>query len=290
MITSSTPLKTYHEFTERFLLKEVQAMGEKSPIRDACEYAVMNGGKRLRPIIVVMVGEALGNGVDLSHAASAIEFFHTASLVVDDLPCMDNDDLRRNRPTVHRTFGETMALLVSYALIAEGYEQLAKNAALLKASTASHAKDSDHLCYLALQNASFNTGLKGATGGQFLDVYPPDLSLPTIRDVIHKKTTSLYEISFVLGWLFGGGDLNKLDLVKKAASHFGMAFQIADDLGDEEQDMINQRKVNLATLLGRAEAEKMFHVELSGFRSVIHALGIATPLESLTHYLDMNKT
>ena len=173
---------------------------------------------------------------DVSQAAMGIEFFHTASLIADDLPCMDNDDERRNKPTTHRVYGESAALLATYALISAGYACLAKNAHAIKHSRHPFAHQSDHLCVLALENATYNTGLCGATGRTILRFNTPNLSLPLIEEVIQKKTVTLFEISFVLGWLFGGGELNQLDLVKKSAAHFGMAFQIADDLDDMEQD------------------------------------------------------
>lgn len=267
-------LEHYKHRVETKIKEVISELGSKSMLRDACEYALMNGGKRFRPAIVLMIADVLGKSVDVSFAALAIEFFHTASLVADDLPCMDDDDLRRQRPSLHKVYGETIALLVSYALIAAGYEFLAKNAKELAKSNVSFSQNSDRICMLALENATYNTGLHGATGGQFLDVFPPNLSLETLREVIHKKTVSLYEISFVLGWLYGGGEISRLDAVKKAASHFGMAFQMADDLGDREQDLANGRKVNLAAVFGKDAVEKMFHEEIAQYLNSLKMLNL----------------
>lgn len=258
-------LAPYQKIVENAIRENISALGPKSALRDACEYALLNGGKRFRPALVLMIANALDKGNDATQAALAIEYFHTASLVVDDLPSMDNDDERRNKPSVHKAYGEPAALLVSYALIAAGYGCIATNAKQM---------DSDKVCILALENATHNTGLFGATGGQFIDLYPPDLSLETLRDVIHKKTVSLFEIAFVFGWLFGGGATEKLDLVKKAASHFGTAFQITDDLGDVEQDIANKRFVNVAVTFGKEKAEQIVQEEIEGFLHTIERLGL----------------
>ncbi len=167
------PMDTYRKRIEAQIKDSILTLGNKTHLRDACEYALLNGGRRFRPVLVMMVADAIGKKADVSQAALAIEFFHTASLVADDLPCMDDDDERRQKPSLHKVYGETIALLVSYALIAAGYECLAKNAQALRQSNASFSHNSDRICTLALENATYNTGLQGATGGQFLDVFSP---------------------------------------------------------------------------------------------------------------------
>lgn len=276
-VSLETTLGHYQKTIASKIEENMPTFGIKTKVRDACEYALLNGGKRLRPAIVLMVAKALGFGADVSQAALAIEYFHTASLVVDDLPCMDDDDERRNRPSVHKAFGESVALLVSYALIAAGYECLGKNAKIIKHSSLAHAPYSDHIGILVLENASYNTGLQGATGGQFLDICPPDLTLPTLRTIIHKKTVSLFEVAFVSGWLFGGGSPEFLSNAKKIASHFGMAFQIADDIGDRAQDSANGRQVNVATLFGKDVAERLLQEEVEGYYRTLKELNIDSP-------------
>ncbi len=265
-------LAPYQAEIEAKLRSSISLLGKKTPLRDACEYALMNGGKRFRPFLVQLVAKAINSPVDVTQAALAVEFFHTASLVADDLPCMDNDDLRRDKPSLHKVYGESMALLTSYALIAAGYEFLAKNAETLRFSKAGYRLQSDRIGILALENATYNTGLAGATGGQFLDINPPDLNIETIKEIIRMKTVSLFEISFVLGWLYGGGELVKLDLVKKGAHHFGMAFQIADDFGDVDQDAQNHRLVNTVAIAGPEQADLMFHEELESFKLAMQTL------------------
>lgn len=265
-------LEPYKQLIEQELRENIDQLGPKNPLRDACEYALLNGGKRFRPALVLMIAKALGYQADVSQAALGIEFFHTASLIADDLPCMDNDDERRNKPTTHRVYGESTALLATYGLIAAGYACLAKNAQILKQSAHPFAHQSDRICVLALENATYNTGLCGATGGQFLDLVPPNFSLPVIKEIIHKKTVTLFEISFVLGWLFGGGNINQLDLVKKSAAHFGQAFQMADDLDDMTQDAAHPHSLNIANVLGKEQAKQMFYEEIRQFNQTLNDL------------------
>ncbi len=279
-------LEPYKQLVEQELRKNIEQLGARSSLRDACEYALLNGGKRFRPALVFMIAKALGYDVDVSQAAMGIEFFHTASLIADDLPCMDNEDERRNKPTTHRIYGESVALLATYALIAAGYACLAKNAHALKHSLHPFAAQRDYLCVLALESATHNTGLCGATGGQFLDLIPPNLSLELVQEVIQKKTVTLFEISFVLGWLFGGGNLAQLELVKKSAAHFGRAFQIADDLDDMAQDLAHQHPLNIANILGKEQAKQMFHEEIQQFNQTLVDLKLNQgDLEALTRLL-----
>ena len=265
-------LKSYRETIDRMIAKKAKQLGGEGKLQEACEYALLNGGKRFRPALVFMVAEALGRGLDVTNQALAIEYFHTASLIADDLPCMDDDDERRNKPTTHKVYGESVALLASYALIAAGYGAIGA----VSAESAVKGITAD-VIVMALENAAFNTGLQGATGGQFLDIFPPDLNENTLRDIIQKKTGTLFEISFVFGWLFGGGDPKKLYKVKNCASHFGMAFQVADDLGDVEQDAQNGRKVNMAGVFGVERARNILRDEIAGYRSLLSELGIASP-------------
>lgn len=279
-------LEPYKLFIDQKLRENVEALGPKNQLRDACEYALLNGGKRFRPALVLMLAKAIGYDSDVSEAAMAIEFFHTASLIADDLPCMDNDDERRKKPTTHRLYGESVALLATYALISAGYACLVRNQDMIKNSHHSFADQSNRICVLALENAAYNTGLFGATGGQFLDLTPPNLSLSLVLDIIHKKTVTLFEISFVLGWLFGGGDLDQLPLVKKSAGHFGMAFQIADDLEDMTQDLIHGHSLNIANLFGQERAKEMFHEEIQQFNRTLRLLKLEdSDLQALANLL-----
>lgn len=257
-------LKMYKQAFEAHLKEAIEKLGEKSKLRDACEYALLNGGKRVRPIIVMMIAQALGKGKNVLDACLSVEFFHTASLIADDLPCMDNDDFRRDKPSVHKVFGETVALLASYALITEGFEMIHQSAQPFPGEVG----------MLALSCATKGSGFNGATGGQFLDLFPKGKTLNHIREVIEKKTVTLFEVAFVFGWLFGGGDVALVGEVKKAAYHFGMAFQIADDLDDLKQDGHREGSPNMALCLGVDEAHRFFEVEMESFAAQMKKLQI----------------
>ena len=218
----------YKKRFEADLVSFIEKMGEKTPLRDACGYSLLSGGKRFRPALVLMIAEAIGN-CDVMPAARSVEFFHTASLIADDLPCMDNDSMRRGIPSLHKAFGESTAILASYTLIAAGYGGIYENAEKMRLCP-QFAQSADQRAVECLKSVTFCAGIQGATQGQFLDLFPPDSKVETLREIIYKKTVTLFEISFFLGWLFGGGDFSALPLLKKCAYHLGMAFQIADDL------------------------------------------------------------
>jgi geranylgeranyl diphosphate synthase type II len=276
-------LLAYKKTIDEEIEKSASDFGVKTSLRDACIYALLNGGKRFRPSIVLMLGEALNSPVDITQAALAIEYFHCASLVADDLPCMDDDDERRNRPSVHRVYGEAVALLVSYALIAAGYQQIKKGADILRESGLPIASEADSICVEALGNATHNTGIMGATGGQHLDLFPPSLDKETLLEALFKKTVSLFEISFVLGWLYAGGDRSKIDRVKELSYHFGMAFQIADDIDDLLQDSEKEHQMNIAAVLGKDAAIEAVYNHIDSYQVLLKELKIASPqLQSLT--------
>jgi len=257
---------------EKELRLAIERMGKKTALRDACEYALMGGGKRLRPLIVLMTAEALGS-LDVMPVAVSVEFFHAASLIADDLPCMDNDSLRRGRPSLHKAFGESTAILASYTLIAGGYGGIYENRERMKLDP-QFALSSDRRAIHCLEAATRCAGIHGATQGQFLDLYPPDSRLETIREIIAKKTVTLFEISFVFGWIFGGGDLERLKEVGECAYHLGMAFQIADDLLDDSEDLARQNPINIAAVCGREKGMAFFAEEMNGFISSLKLLGL----------------
>ena len=259
-------LASYKEPIEKAIAASLETFGPKSVLRDAVEYALKNGGKRFRPAIVYMVAKALGKeGEALDHAALAIEYFHTASLIADDLPCMDDDALRRDVPTLHKVYNESTAILATYALIAAGYDQI---------RLAAQKLGNSDVCLLAIENASLNTGILGAAGGQYADLYPSALTEDEVLAVMDKKTGTLFEISFVFGWLFGGGDLTSLSTIKGAALSFGRAFQISDDFLDYEQDLGG---VNFPAVAGFEKAFSLLQTELSHYYASLKKLKIETP-------------
>lgn len=242
-----------------------------SRLHAAHEYALLNGGKRLRPIIVLMSSYALKN-YPVFEAALSVELFHTASLIADDLPCMDNDDVRRKMLATHKQFDESTALLASYAMIAEGYDTIQKNAESLYTQYPSQKLFwCERLCE-AIKHISLNAGIEGICLGQFLDLHLPPHNREALEQIILKKTITLFESAFLLGWIFGGGDLSQLNDVKRLAYHLGMAFQILDDLNDEKQDRQQKNIANFVHLLGVHLAQKTIYEHLSSYQEMAQKL------------------
>ena len=267
-------LRPYQERAETALVEHYSVFGAPSKLQEACIYAISRGGKRFRPALVWMVADALESSYDVTPAALAVEYFHTASLIADDLPCMDDELERRGSPALHRAFGEATALLASYALIAEGYAALGRNGELFRKAGGSNDA---RVLALILEHAGRTTGIEGASGGQYLDLYPPEETLAVYKETVLKKTISLFEMSFIFGWLFGGGSPERIEEVKKAAYHYGMAFQIADDFGDLEKDQSLGRTMNLVLLMGKEKAYQLFQEELTNYRKQLTSLGIDSP-------------
>lgn len=247
-----------------------------NPLHGPISYALAGGGKRIRPIIVHMVAEGLGFGLDVMHAALAIEFCHTASIIADDLPCMDNDDFRRNRLALHKEFGVGVALLSSYALISESFHRIYLNGEAMKRSGEPFASQAAEATTIALECASRCTGVSGTTLGQYYDLYSNSNTLEAIEEVIYLKTITLFETAFVFGWVFGGGSFCMLDQVKELAYHLGMAFQIRDDLGDIAQDREKQGHSNYALALGEERARLRFFEEMENAFFLLEGLDLNT--------------
>jgi geranylgeranyl diphosphate synthase type II len=262
---------------EKDIAKSIACLGDKNTLRDACEYALTNGGKRYRPLIVMMVAEALGHGLDVSEAALSVEYFHTASLIADDLPCMDNDDERRNKPTAHKVYGETIALLSSYALITAAFEKIHKATVILHNAGSAFSENANRAGMIALECASYCSGIKGATGGQYLDLFPPSATLEAVKDIIEKKTVTLFEVAFVFGFVFGGGDLSLVEDVEMLGYHLGMAFQIADDIEDLMQDDKHPKNLSMAKLVGIERSFVLFEEYMGLLVEKLKSLKLYTP-------------
>ncbi|MGE3953985.1 MAG: polyprenyl synthetase family protein [Parachlamydiales bacterium] len=261
-----SPISPYQERFEQALARIEPLMGEESRLREACLYSLEAGGKRIRPALVYMVADALGGKGGVDEAALSIELLHTASLIADDLPCMDDDEMRRGRPTLHCAFDETIAYLASYALIGAGYE-------LLGIACESRPE----VAPLALKQVAASTGIRGISGGQYLDLYHPEQAM----EAVEMKTAALFESSLVLGWLFGGGDIRCLPQVSSAGKRLGVAFQLLDDLLDLDQDR-EKGSLNLALAWGVERTAERFHREHAALLRELSALRIdAEPLLNL---------
>jgi farnesyl diphosphate synthase len=198
-----------------------------APLHGAMRYAVLGGGKRLRPLLVYAAGQALGeSGPSLDAAACAVELIHAYSLVHDDLPAMDDDALRRGRPTCHIVFGEAMAILAGDALQALAFEILCEDA-----GNAAVGMEKQRVLGRAC-------GAEGMAGGQALDLAAVGRTL-TLAELEHMhacKTGALIRASVRLGALTAAADTAALDMLDRYAAALGLAFQVRDDILDVEGD------------------------------------------------------
>lgn len=268
----------YRTRFERVLVDIIPTLGEDVPVRKAIEYALTSGGKRLRPAIVWMVAEALRVPHSVDLAAIAVEFFHTSSLITDDLPCMDNDDFRRGVPTTHKVFPESVAIMASFALTAAGFELITR---------ISLPPERESLVLKPIyRSASLAIGLQGLIGGQQLDLEPKGFDIENITTIIDLKTGALFDVCFVFGWLFGGGAPDKLDQLHALSRHFGRAFQILDDIDDLEQDRAAGKRINYALLFGLEAARKQVRDHVNAFEALAAELGLGdTPLVLLARMM-----
>lgn len=235
---------------------KLHQFGQKnSAIRSPVEYALMSGGKRIRPMLVCMFAKGLNKNRPVLDSAVAVEYIHTSTLIADDLPCMDNDDERRGVPTVHKAFNEASALLASYALISGAYSCIYSNAKTLK-SLGYSSQEVDVAYDYILLSIDKNFGAEGILGGQFEDMFCKPEQKIDAELIIKKKTGSLFEISSISGWLFGGGNPEAIGFIKEFSTSFGMLFQIQDDLCDLHKDQAKSG-LNYALLFGEQYAKNV---------------------------------
>ena len=196
-------------------------------LADAMRYSLTAGGKRLRPVLCLASAEAVGGATAAAlPAACAIELIHTYSLVHDDLPAMDDDSMRRGRPTLHVVVGEGMAVLAGDGLLTEAFHVL------------SRMQGEPARVLRAIQVIAAAAGPTGMVGGQAIDLASVTLSLDAeALAVMHaKKTGALIRASAVAGAVLGGGSGAQVTAIDAAAAEFGLAFQIVDDILDVEGD------------------------------------------------------
>jgi farnesyl diphosphate synthase len=196
---------------------------------EAMRYAVLDGGKRLRPLLVLAASEAVhGNEAAALRAACATELIHAYSLVHDDMPCMDNDVLRRGKPTVHVKFGQAQALLAGDALQALAFELLVPDDASIPAAIQAS------LCRMLARSA----GHAGMAGGQAIDLASVGRSLTEaqLREMHRLKTGALLEGSVMMGAACGAASTAELAGLRVYGSAMGLAFQVVDDILDVTAD------------------------------------------------------
>lgn len=226
-------------------------------VAEAMKYSLINGGKRIRPVLALEFARACGGTRnECLPLACALEYVHTYSLIHDDLPCMDNDDLRRGKPSCHKQFDEATALLAGDALLTHAFEII------------SEAELSDDKKVMAVSLLAQNSGVSGMIGGQVIDLLFEQGSpnLKELLTVYKLKTGALISAACLLGCISAGADSSQMAAASKFAYSLGIAFQIQDDIlditGDEKKlgkpvgsDATNSKKT-YATIAGLTKAQQ----------------------------------
>ncbi|XP_043712942.1 geranylgeranyl pyrophosphate synthase, chloroplastic-like [Telopea speciosissima] len=204
------------------------AVSLKDPLKihEAMRYSLLAGGKRVRPILCIAACELVGGDENTAMpAACAVEMIHTMSLIHDDLPCMDNDDLRRGKPTNHKVFGEDVAVISGDALLAFAFEHI---------TTATVGVPPARVVRVIGELAKV-IGIGGLVAGQVVDIGSAgvsDVGLEQLEFIHTHKTASLLEGSVVLGAILGGGSDEQVEKLRKFARSIGLLFQVVDDILD----------------------------------------------------------
>ena len=203
------------------------SLGPERPesLREAMRYSLLAGGKRLRPILCLAACELAGGDPALAMpTAVALEMIHTMSLIHDDLPAMDNDDLRRGRPTNHKVYGDAVAILAGDALLTRAFEMVALRSPGVPAER----------LLKVVGELSLVAGAPGLVGGQVVDLEceGKDVDLDTLEYIHLHKTGALLKACVITGALIGGADEAQLDSLRTYARGIGLAFQIVDDILD----------------------------------------------------------
>ena len=257
---------------------------DRTRLRRAMRYSLLAGGKRVRPILALAAGEVCGAPPRLVLPfACAVEMIHTYSLVHDDLPAMDDDDLRRGKPTSHRVWGEGLAILVGDALLTEAFRAMA-DARGVPAPRALRA----------VGEVAAAAGETGMVGGQALDLAAEGsrASLRRVRGIHRRKTGALLRSAVRVGALVAGADTPTLRRLTAYGEHLGLGFQIADDIldaaGGPETDGRTDRELGKATypgVLGLAGARAAAARERDAALAALRGLARAEPLRALAAYV-----
>ncbi len=289
-----------HKWSDQHLIAVEQALSDwisadaPGGLGESMRYAVLDGGKRLRPLLVLAAREAVANGVQDNaldeaalRAACAVELIHAYSLVHDDMPCMDDDILRRGKPTVHVQFGQAQALLAGDALQALAFELLTpenNSAFAVNALTTIPDAVQARLCRLLAKAA----GVNGMAGGQAIDLASVGVVLNEhqLREMHRLKTGALLEASVMMGAACGQMRRHSWDCLQRYGRAIGLAFQVVDDILDVTADSATLGKTagkdaandkpTYVSLLGLSHAQDYAEQLLAQAQKALQESGLAS--------------
>lgn len=296
-MTPDLDLKQYLERQRLVVEKALESAlpqneGPEARVVEAMRYSLFAGGKRLRPILCLAAADAVSGKTEAAiPAACALEMIHTYSLIHDDLPAMDDDDLRRGKPTSHVVFGEAIAILAGDGLLTEAFVLLSDYRSLLPERAL-------RLIGVIAKAASY----RGMVGGQVVDMLsqnrPADLQ--TVQQMHDRKTAALITAATESGALAGGGSDDQVEALARYGRAIGLAFQIADDILDIESSTevlgktagsdVARGKVTYPAVVGmegsREEAQKLVNNALAAVEIFDYR---AEPLRGLAKYIITRK-
>jgi|TARA_B100000287_G_scaffold393944_1_gene407609 geranylgeranyl pyrophosphate synthase len=264
---------------------------DDSILSEAMRYSVLNGGKRLRPILVYLsseLGEANHDSIDT--LAGSIELIHCYSLIHDDLPSMDDDDLRRGNPTTHKKYDEATAILAGDALQPLAFELI------------SNLDTSDYNKITIVNCLANACGYSGMVGGQIKDIHSKEINTVQDLDIMHsQKTGRLIQASLETSGILSGLDQKDIEALNKYGEKIGLAFQIQDDIidiespssisGKDQGSDINQNKITYPSIVGLEESRTRARELASEAKEMLHlSHKNADNLHKLADYIVQRKT
>jgi geranylgeranyl diphosphate synthase, type II len=258
----------------RFVTEIDRRLGElieesQEILPQAMRYSLLSGGKRLRPLLVLAATDTFGGPASCAlDPACAIEMVHAYSLIHDDLPCMDDDDMRRGRPTCHRAFSEGIAVLAGDALLTEAFRVISRS---------NHLSCSQIVRLIDL--LANRTGKEGMVGGQAIDIlsFGQPVSFDLLNQMDLKKTGDLFSCCLEFGAIIANADASMNAHLRQTGLHLGLAYQIRDDLEDTEPPAKGIAPT-FSSLLGQQTTRKLLHQTVGQIHQHLSCLPSGAPL------------
>ena len=266
-------LKEKTDFFETELKKELQELSYPETIAKGMEYAILNGGKRLRPFLLFTTLELLNENISKGvKSAIALEMIHSYSLVHDDLPALDNDDYRRGKLTTHKVFGEAEGILIGDSLLTYAFYVLSqKNLELLSSKQIVNI----------ISKTSEYAGIDGMIGGQMIDIQSENkkIDLETLKYIHSHKTGKLIKLPIEIACIIANLEKDKREILEEYADLIGLAFQVKDDILDVEgtfEDLgkpvgsdVDLHKATYPSILGMEESKKILNNTVEKAKQII---------------------
>ena len=266
-------LKEKTDFFETELKKELKELSYPETIAKGMEYAILNGGKRLRPFLLFVTLELLNQNIEKGiKSAIALEMIHSYSLVHDDLPALDNDDYRRGKLTTHKVFGEAEGILIGDSLLTYAFYVLSqKNLELLS---------SEQIVNIISKTSEY-AGIDGMIGGQMIDIQSENkkIDLETLKYIHSHKTGKLIKLPIEIACIIANLEKDKREILEEYADLIGLAFQVKDDILDVEgtfEDLgkpvgsdVDLRKATYPSILGMEESKKILNNTVEKAKKIV---------------------